>query len=140
MDGSPFFDASSSTSTASSTATAATDGSWPSQTGLAEDLFKQRIMDVATGGSNGERILRGFLIGIAVGLVVACFTCCWYPCCNRTRRSRIRALEARRRMRPPEEGEMTRIPDEENTVPGEDTGVTSQETRVPGEETRPQNS
>ncbi|KAI5457691.1 hypothetical protein BGZ63DRAFT_427729 [Mariannaea sp. PMI_226] len=55
---------------------------------LAQDLFQNKFMSIARGGSNGEKIIRGFLIGVAIGLVVACFVCCWYPCCrpNRSRR------------------------------------------------------
>ncbi|KAK7426083.1 hypothetical protein QQZ08_007393 [Neonectria magnoliae] len=41
---------------------------------LAEDLFQDKFMGLARGGSNGEKIMRGFLIGVAIGLIVACFT------------------------------------------------------------------
>lgn len=63
---------------------------------LVEDLFKEKFMGIATGGSHGEKILRGFLIGVAIGLVVACFTCCWYPCCGGARNRRRNELIRRR--------------------------------------------
>lgn len=73
--------------------TAGTAGNVVPSNAFADDLFREKFMSIAKGGSNGEKIMRGFLIGLAIGLVVACFVCCWYPCCrprlqNRRRRRR----------------------------------------------------
>jgi hypothetical protein len=38
-------------------------------------------------GSDGERVLRGFLFGVIIGLAVAILACCWLPCMRRTRRT-----------------------------------------------------
>lgn len=69
-----------------------------------EDLFEKKFMGIATGGSSGEKILRGFLIGVAIGLIVGCFFCCWYPCCGGTSRRRRRELARRRRLAQDVEG------------------------------------
>lgn len=63
---------------------------------FANDLFRDKFMSIARGGSNGEKIMRGFLIGLAIGLIVACFVCCWYPCC----RPKNASLRRRPRRRP----------------------------------------
>ncbi|KAF4994115.1 hypothetical protein FGRMN_6030 [Fusarium graminum] len=75
--------------------TAGTTGNLVPQDTFADDLFRDKFMSIAKGGSNGEKIMRGFLIGLAIGLIVACFVCCWYPCCrprfqNQRRRRRTR--------------------------------------------------
>ncbi|KAH6893353.1 hypothetical protein B0T10DRAFT_457458 [Thelonectria olida] len=70
--------------------TSSSDGSIMGTDTLAQDLFQDKFMTIARGGSNGEKIMRGFLIGVAVGLIVACFVCCWYPCCRSDRPRRQR--------------------------------------------------
>ncbi|SPJ93249.1 uncharacterized protein FTOL_13855 [Fusarium torulosum] len=76
--------------------TAGTTGNLVPQDSFADDLFRDKFMGIAKGGSNGEKIMRGFLIGLAIGLVVACFFCCWYPCCRPRFQNQRRRRRARR--------------------------------------------
>lgn len=45
--------------------------------------------DIAEGGNSGERILRGFFIGMAIGIIMSFVLCCWLPCLRRSRRTRL---------------------------------------------------
>lgn len=45
--------------------------------------------DIAEGGNSGERILRGFFIGIAIGIIMSFVLCCWLPCLRKSRRTRL---------------------------------------------------
>ncbi|KAL2682708.1 hypothetical protein Neosp_007161 [[Neocosmospora] mangrovei] len=56
-----------------SSSTAGTTGTLVPTDSFANDLFRDKFMGIAKGGSNGEKIMRGFLIGLAIGLIVACF-------------------------------------------------------------------
>ncbi|KAK2670842.1 hypothetical protein RAB80_013264 [Fusarium oxysporum f. sp. vasinfectum] len=71
----PRGDHSSSPETDQSSSSGTTGNVYPSDS-FADDLFRDKFMGIAKGGSNGEKIMRGFLIGLAIGLVVACFVCC----------------------------------------------------------------
>ncbi|KAL7905527.1 hypothetical protein GGI35DRAFT_461006 [Trichoderma velutinum] len=44
---------------------------------------------IATDGTSGDKILRGFLIGMAIGIILSFVLCCWLPCCRKKRRSRL---------------------------------------------------
>ncbi|KAM0306402.1 hypothetical protein HYE67_002415 [Fusarium culmorum] len=77
--------------------TAGATGNIVPSNAFADDLFREKFMGIAKGGSNGEKIMRGFLIGLAIGLVVACFVCCWYPCCRPRIRNRRRQRQRARR-------------------------------------------
>lgn len=100
-----------------SSSSTATEDLYGNTDTLAGDLFQDKFMTLARGGSNGEKIMRGFLIGVAVGLIVACFVCCWYPCCRPDRRRR------RGPRRPPvseeeqESASSTTPPDDPATAP-----------------------
>jgi hypothetical protein len=45
--------------------------------------------DIAEGGNSGEKILRGFFIGMAIGIILSFVLCCWLPCLRKSRRSRL---------------------------------------------------
>lgn len=49
----------------------------------------QAVVGIAEGGSSGERILRGFFIGMALGIVLSFVLCCWLPCLRKSRRTRL---------------------------------------------------
>ncbi|KAJ3479366.1 hypothetical protein NLG97_g8338 [Lecanicillium saksenae] len=56
------------------------------------------------GGPGGQSAVRGFFIGIALGILLALLCCCWYPCVHMRRaeqraaaRRLLRAARARRR-------------------------------------------
>ncbi|GJN71710.1 hypothetical protein PLIIFM63780_005956 [Purpureocillium lilacinum] len=55
--------------------------------------IRERVLELIGGGSSGEKIIRGFLIGIALGLILGGVCCCWVPCFGR------RQQEVRRRRR-----------------------------------------
>ncbi|UNI17217.1 hypothetical protein JDV02_003585 [Purpureocillium takamizusanense] len=55
--------------------------------------IRERVLELIGGGSSGEKIIRGFLIGIALGLILGGVCCCWVPCFGR------RQQETRRRRR-----------------------------------------
>ncbi|KAH7173444.1 uncharacterized protein B0J16DRAFT_389327 [Fusarium flagelliforme] len=99
--------------------TAGTTGNVVPSNAFADDLFREKFMGIAKGGSNGEKIMRGFLIGLAIGLVVACFFCCWYPCCRPR-------LQNRRRRRRPRRGPPAT--DEEQNTAQNTTQETTQNT------------
>lgn len=56
-------------------------------TGLSSDPFFQLKRLSETGGVS-DKILRGFFIGVAIGIPVALACCCWYPCLGRSRQRR----------------------------------------------------
>ncbi|KZZ95265.1 hypothetical protein AAL_04496 [Moelleriella libera RCEF 2490] len=58
-----------------------------------------RILQLVTGGSSGERIVRGFLMGIAIGIILGGVLCCWVPCFGRRRVRELRERRRRRRRR-----------------------------------------
>lgn len=41
------------------------------------------------GGPDGQLIVRGFFIGVALGIMLAMVFCCWWPCVGRRRRQRV---------------------------------------------------
>lgn len=45
--------------------------------------------DIAEGGTSGEKIMRGFFIGMAIGIALSFVLCCWLPCLRKSRRSRL---------------------------------------------------
>jgi hypothetical protein len=47
------------------------------------------IANIAEGGNSGERILRGFFIGMAIGIILSFVLCCWLPCLRKRRRTRL---------------------------------------------------
>ncbi|ESU09040.1 LOW QUALITY PROTEIN: hypothetical protein FGSG_12305 [Fusarium graminearum PH-1] len=53
--------------------TAGATGNIVPSNAFADDLFREKFMGIAKGGSNGEKIMRGFLIGLAIGLLHASF-------------------------------------------------------------------
>ena len=56
-----------------------------------------RLMELISSGSDGERIVRGFLMGIAFGVILGGVLCCWVPCFGakqRARRARRREIRA----------------------------------------------
>ncbi|KAJ6439897.1 hypothetical protein O9K51_07788 [Purpureocillium lavendulum] len=55
--------------------------------------IRERVLELISGGTSGEKIIRGFLIGIALGLILGGLCCCWVPCFGR------RQQETRRRRR-----------------------------------------
>ncbi|OAA41006.1 hypothetical protein NOR_05588 [Metarhizium rileyi] len=73
----------------STTYTLPTLTSWGSTPNGFGDLnVGNRIMQLVTSGSNGEKIVRGFLMGIAVGIILGGALCCWVPCFGRGRQER----------------------------------------------------
>lgn len=46
-------------------------------------------MQVAEDGTSGDKLLRGFLIGVAIGVLVSFVLCCWLPCFRKARRTRL---------------------------------------------------
>ncbi|KAL7935729.1 hypothetical protein V8C35DRAFT_278723 [Trichoderma chlorosporum] len=58
----------------------------PTSTGAANG---NGFIDIAGDGTSGDKILRGFLIGVAIGAVLSFVLCCWLPCCRKKRRSRL---------------------------------------------------
>ncbi|KAL7946900.1 hypothetical protein V8C42DRAFT_319119 [Trichoderma barbatum] len=44
---------------------------------------------IASDGTSGDKILRGFLIGMAIGVMLSLVLCCWMPCCRKKRRTRL---------------------------------------------------
>ncbi|KAH6603616.1 hypothetical protein Trco_008391 [Trichoderma cornu-damae] len=38
------------------------------------------LLSVAEDGTSGDKILRGFLIGVAIGIALSLVLCCWLPC------------------------------------------------------------
>ncbi|PHH59833.1 hypothetical protein CDD82_2399 [Ophiocordyceps australis] len=74
---------------------------WPA-TQLDGDVdLRSRVLELVSGGTAGDKIVRGFLIGVALGLVVGGVCCCWVPCFGRRaqRERRQRRRRARRRER-----------------------------------------
>ncbi|KAK1241840.1 hypothetical protein MKX07_007663 [Trichoderma sp. CBMAI-0711] len=47
------------------------------------------FMQVAEDGTSGDKLLRGFLVGMAIGILVSLVMCCWLPCLRRARRTRL---------------------------------------------------
>ncbi|PNP56743.1 hypothetical protein THARTR1_03439 [Trichoderma harzianum] len=47
------------------------------------------FLHIASDGTSGDKILRGFLIGMAIGIILSFVLCCWLPCCRKKRRSRL---------------------------------------------------
>ncbi|UKZ53180.1 hypothetical protein TrVGV298_006972 [Trichoderma virens] len=47
------------------------------------------FIQIASDGTPGDKILRGFLIGMAIGIILSLVLCCWTPCCRKKRRSRL---------------------------------------------------
>ncbi|PNY28946.1 Uncharacterized protein TCAP_01130 [Tolypocladium capitatum] len=74
--------------------------------------LRERLLELIGGGSSGEKIARGFLIGVAFGLIVGGFCCCWVPCFGRAQleRRRRRREERIRRGEPPESSVRERMP------------------------------
>ena len=60
--------------------------------------MRQRVLELISGGSPGEKIVRGFLIGVALGLVIGGVCCCWVPCFGR-RQQEIRRMRREDRVR-----------------------------------------
>ncbi|KAL7789134.1 hypothetical protein V8C37DRAFT_218623 [Trichoderma ceciliae] len=67
------------TSMATSTPTSS-----PTSAGTGNGFFR-----VAEDGTSGDKILRGFLIGMAIGIILSFVLCCWLPCLRRRPRSRL---------------------------------------------------
>ncbi|KAL6859346.1 hypothetical protein J3F83DRAFT_749875, partial [Trichoderma novae-zelandiae] len=53
-------------------------------------------MQVAEDGTRGDKILRGFLVGMAIGILLSFAMCCWLPC-FRTKWRRARRTRLQRR-------------------------------------------
>ncbi|KAM0250673.1 hypothetical protein ACHAQJ_008550 [Trichoderma viride] len=47
------------------------------------------FLNIAESGDSGGRILRGFLIGVAIGIMMSFALCCWKPCFRKSQRSRL---------------------------------------------------
>ncbi|KKP06344.1 hypothetical protein THAR02_01589 [Trichoderma harzianum] len=47
------------------------------------------FLHIASDGNSGDKILRGFLIGMGIGIILSFVLCCWLPCCRKQRRSRL---------------------------------------------------
>ncbi|KAG5999645.1 hypothetical protein E4U43_001943 [Claviceps pusilla] len=58
--------------------------------------LSDRVLQLIVGGSSGERIVRGFLMGVALGIILGGVLCCWVPCFGRRNQDR---REQRRRER-----------------------------------------
>ncbi|KIE01593.1 hypothetical protein MAJ_02398, partial [Metarhizium majus ARSEF 297] len=81
----------------STTYTLPTMTSWGSTpNGFGDFNVGDRILQLVTSGSNGEKIVRGFLMGVAIGIILGGAVCCWVPCFGRGRQQR---RERRRRQR-----------------------------------------
>ncbi|QPG93932.1 hypothetical protein C2857_003645 [Epichloe festucae Fl1] len=65
--------------------------------GLSEYNLAERVLQLITSGSNGERIVRGFLIGVAMGIILGGALCCWVPCFGRRRQERRERRRQQRR-------------------------------------------
>ncbi|KAL7917281.1 hypothetical protein ACQKWADRAFT_307191 [Trichoderma austrokoningii] len=50
---------------------------------------KSHGFSISEGGNSGERILRGFFIGMAIGVFLSVVLCCWLPCLRRGQRTRL---------------------------------------------------
>jgi hypothetical protein len=69
-------------------------GSTPN--GFGDFNLGDRILQLVTSGSNGEKVVRGFLMGVAMGIILGGVFCCWVPCFGRgrhERRARRRRME-----------------------------------------------
>ncbi|QUC23620.1 uncharacterized protein UV8b_07861 [Ustilaginoidea virens] len=55
-----------------------------------------RVLQLVSSGSRGEKIVRGFLMGVALGILLGGALCCWVPCFGRRRRRRRRQRQRRR--------------------------------------------
>ncbi|KAI9158966.1 hypothetical protein HJFPF1_06971 [Paramyrothecium foliicola] len=81
--------------TATTTAAAEADSPWTTPhhhggflaAGPTETLdpSENRFLAMMSNGTDAERVLRGFLFGVVVGLAIAIFACCWLPCFRRAR-------------------------------------------------------
>ncbi|KAH7308054.1 hypothetical protein B0I35DRAFT_413415 [Stachybotrys elegans] len=70
-------------------ATTTMSSTWPSPTATALEppqptisytSFSQQFMGrLITEGSTGDKVLRGFLAGVILGICLAAMTCCWIP-------------------------------------------------------------
>ncbi|KAG8424157.1 hypothetical protein J3458_000983 [Metarhizium acridum] len=81
----------------STTYTLPTLTSWGSTpNGFGDFNVGDRILQLVTSGSNGEKIVRGFLMGVAIGFILGGAVCCWVPCFGRGRQER---RERRRQQR-----------------------------------------
>lgn len=88
----------------------------------------QRIMELVSGGSNGERVVRGFLMGVAVGIILGGALCCWVPCFGRRQQERrARRRQAREAAQRQAQG---LPPNETGQADGQTTGVTGTETET----------
>ncbi|KAK3196663.1 hypothetical protein K4F52_000007 [Lecanicillium sp. MT-2017a] len=56
------------------------------------NMAEKIIEALGGGGPGGQTAIRGFFIGIAVGVVVAMLCCCWWPCMRMSPRDRREAL------------------------------------------------
>ncbi len=72
---------------ASSTVAARSITPGVNDTGLSADPFFQ-LKRLSGTGNVSDKILRGFFIGVAIGIPVALACCCWYPCLRRSRQRR----------------------------------------------------
>lgn len=72
--------------TRSMTTSASTSTSTSSPTPTSKSYAFSAITE---GGNSGERILRGFFIGMAIGIFLSVVMCCWLPCLGRGPRTRL---------------------------------------------------
>lgn len=50
----------------------------------------EQLRELAVIGDLKDRIIRGFFVGVAIGIPVALACCCWYPCFSKESRRRRR--------------------------------------------------
>ncbi|PHH60253.1 hypothetical protein CDD81_1912 [Ophiocordyceps australis] len=90
-------------------ATATPMAPWPA-TQLDGDVdLRSRVLELVSGGTAGDKIVRGFLIGVALGLVVGGVCCCWVPCFGRRAQRERRQRRRRARRRDRDNNESTRL-------------------------------
>ncbi|OAQ66749.1 FAM176 family domain-containing protein [Pochonia chlamydosporia 170] len=81
--------------------------------GFSDFNLGDKILQLVTSGSNGERIVRGFLMGVALGIILGGALCCWVPCFGRARQER----RARRRQQREQAEQQAREQEQQQHVP-----------------------
>ncbi|PTB65145.1 hypothetical protein BBK36DRAFT_1169911 [Trichoderma citrinoviride] len=75
------------TSSSSSSATSTSSSPAPTDNGSSSSGGGGGFIKVvAEDGTSGDKLLRGFLVGMAIGTLLSLVVCCWLPCFRKGRR------------------------------------------------------